>query len=173
MGISRRAILLGLAAVAVVVFIVSWAELVTGQIMIGFLQLPPIVLALLFLMALGNRALRRLGSRFALTSPEMAVIHVMMLLAAMISSRGLMEKLIPTMVGQNYFADATNKWATLYFPTIRKWLVPWDPAGSEKQWLAARFFEGLRTWEQLPWVQWLAPLAAWSVLVLVVVSGFT
>ncbi|HOQ27407.1 MAG TPA: hypothetical protein PLH36_01570, partial [Armatimonadota bacterium] len=126
MTLSTRAIFLGLVAVAVVVFIVSWAELVTGQIMIGFLQLPPVVLALLFLLVLVNRGVARWGGKMALNPQELAVIHVMMLLAAMISSRGLMEKLVPTLVGQNYFADSTNNWASLYFQHIAQWLVPWD-----------------------------------------------
>jgi hypothetical protein len=164
--LSTRAVILGLAAVAIVVFIVSWAELVTGQIMIGFLQLPPVVLALLFLLVLVNRGVARWGGKMALNPQELAVIHVMMLLAAMISSRGLMEKLVPTLVGQNYFADSTNNWASLYFQHIAQWLVPWDVKGGEKQWLAVRFFEGLRSWESLPWVAWLRPMLAWSVLVL-------
>ncbi|MDH7569602.1 MAG: hypothetical protein QHJ73_08460, partial [Armatimonadota bacterium] len=172
MNISWRAVGLGLIAVAVVVCIVSWAELFTGQIMIGFLQLPPVVLALLFLLVCANRWVGRWGRRLALNAQEMAVIHVMMLLAAMISSRGLMEDLIPTLVGQNYFADSTNNWATLYFPYIKKWLVPWDPAGGEKQWLAVRFFEGLRSWEKVPWAAWVRPLAVWSTLVLAVFFAY-
>jgi hypothetical protein len=170
--LSARGIILGLVAVAVVVFIVTWAELVTGQIMIGFLQLPPVVLALLFVLALVNRAVARWANRWALSAHDLAVIHIMMVVAAMISSRGLMEKLIPTLVGQNYFADETNKWAQLYFPFIKKWLVPWDPAGGEKQWLAVRFFEGLRSWESLPWVQWLVPMLAWSINILAVFFAY-
>src|SRR5262249_31943615 len=141
--ITARSLLLGLVAVAAVVFIVSWAELVTGQIMIGFLQLPPVVLSLLFLMVLLNRAVARSGRAWALAPPELAVVHLMMLVAAMISSRGLMEKLLPTLVGQNYYADETNNWASLYFPHVKQWLVPWNPTSGGKQWVAVRFFEGL------------------------------
>src|SRR5438128_2136103 len=52
-------LLLGTAAMTIVVLIVSWAELVTGKIMIGFLQLPPVVLPLLFLLVATNRGLGR------------------------------------------------------------------------------------------------------------------
>src|SRR5947207_780841 len=153
--ITPRAIILGLAAAAAVVFIVSWAELVTGQIMIGFLQLPPVVRALLFLLVLLNRAVARFGSQWALAPHELAVVHLMMLVAAMISSRGLMEKLIPTLVGQNYYADGTNNWANLYFPHVKPWMVPWNSSGGAKQWIAVRFFEGLRAGESLPWAEWI------------------
>ncbi len=165
--LTPRSLILGLAASAAVVFIVSWAELVTGQIMIGFLQLPPVVLALLFLVVLINRWAARWPGR-ALGRQELAVIHVMMLVAAMISSRGLMEKLLPTLVGQNYFADATNNWAGLFFPHIKGWMVPWDTAKGAKQWLVVRFFEGLRAGEGVPWAAWTGPLLAWTLLVLAV-----
>jgi len=68
MKLSLRSLLLGLGAVGVTVLIVSYAELVTGQIMIGFLQLPPVVVVLLFLLVLGNKAVRRLRARWATAS---------------------------------------------------------------------------------------------------------
>src|ERR671927_171637 len=70
-------LLLGTVAIAVVVLIVTWAELVTGKIMIGFLQLPPVVLPLLFMLVVVNMAARRVAPGAALTAPELAVIFVM------------------------------------------------------------------------------------------------
>src|SRR5207249_8122655 len=99
-------LLLGTAAMAAVVLIVSWAELVTGKIMIGFLQLPPIVLPLLFLLVVLNRAVARRAPDRALTAAEIAVAYLMMVLAAMITSRGAMQDLIPVLVGGYYYADA-------------------------------------------------------------------
>src|SRR2546421_6329559 len=96
-------LLLGTALIALVVVIVSWAELVTGKIMIGFLQLPPVVLPLLFLLVILNRALSQVAPRRALSAPEIALVFVMMLLASMIASRGVMEDLLPTLVGINYY----------------------------------------------------------------------
>src|SRR3712207_2165546 len=100
---------LGAIAIAAVVLIVSWAELVTGKIMIGFLQLPPVVLPLLFLLVALNRGVRRVAPRVVLSPPELTVIFVMMVLAAMIASRGVMEDLLPTLVGINYYAGA-ERW---------------------------------------------------------------
>jgi hypothetical protein len=70
-------LLVGTVAMAVVVLIVSWAELVTGKIMIGFLQLPPVALPLLFLLIVLNRGVRRWAPRAALAPAELAVIFVM------------------------------------------------------------------------------------------------
>src|ERR1041385_7964248 len=97
-----RALAVGAAGIVLVVLIVSWAELVTGKIMIGFLQLPPVVLPLLFLLVVLNRGLARLAPRAALSAPEITLIFVMMVLASMIASRGVMEDLLPTLSGLNY-----------------------------------------------------------------------
>jgi hypothetical protein len=167
-----RALAVGAAGIACVVLIVSWAELVTGRIMIGFLQLPPVVLPLLFLLVLLNRAVARRFPRRALSPPEVAIVYLMMMLAAMITSRGLMEDLIPVLVGGNYYADATNRWSELYYPHIPTWLVPWDPRGGPKQEVARAFYEGYFYGQPIPWARWVLPLAAWLVLIAAVFGAF-
>jgi hypothetical protein len=170
--LTARAILIGLLAVAVVCFLVSWAELVTGQIMIGFLQLPPVALTGLFLLALANKALRRLSARAGLRPPEIAAVYIMMILAAMLSSRGLMEDIIPMLVGVNYYANPGNRWQEIFFGNIPAGLVPWDPGGGALQPSAVGFFEGLREGEKIPWALWVGPLARWLVPVAAVFTAF-
>src|ERR1051325_11426076 len=109
-----RPLILGTVGIVVVVFIVTWAELVTGKIMIGFLQLPTVVLPLLFLLIVVNALVRRAAPRAALSAPEIAVIYLMMVIASMIASRGLMEDLLPTLVAVNYFASPSNHWKELF-----------------------------------------------------------
>ena len=149
-GISLRAIILGLAAVVAVCFIVAYAELVTMHIQIGFLQLPPVVVALLFFMVVLSRYAGKARERLRLNAQEMMTIYSMMLVAAMITSRGLMEKLIALLVAPNYYANDANRWQKLFFPYIKKWMVPWDPEGEPQQWLTLRFYEGLRQGETIP-----------------------
>ena len=162
---------IGVAGIAAVCFIVSYAELVSQKIQIGFLQLPPIALAMLFLLLLVNGAARRLHL-VGLSPQELALIYCMWLLAAMISSRGLIERFLPLLVGVNYYAEPTNGWDRLYFGFIKPPLVPWDTHGPAKQWLTTRFFEGLRAGEGVPWLPWLIPFAAWAVLVGAVFFAF-
>jgi hypothetical protein len=162
----------GLLGVVVVCLIVSWAELVTGQIMIGFLQLPPVVLAALFALALLTKAARRFAPRFALRPGELAVVYCMMLLAAMVSSRGLMEDLVPMLVGINYYANPGNRWEQLFYPYVPAWAVPWQPGLGIHQFPATAFYEGLREGERLPWALWLRPLGLWLILVGAVFAAF-
>lgn len=166
-----KVLAVGVPGIAAICCAVSWAELVTAHIQIGFLQLPPIVLAMLFALVLANAAARRLG-RLGLNSQEMAVIYTMWLLAAMVSSRGLMERLLPMLVGVNYLADDTNRWQQFFFPHVRPWLVPWHPAGEAKQAVATWFYEGLPRGEAIPWLSWLMPLAAWAVIVGAIFTAF-
>jgi hypothetical protein len=112
-GVSARGIALGLALVVVISFIVSYAELVTARILIGSQQLPPAVIAVFVLIILANIGLRRVSRRLRLSKTELTMIYCMMLLAALISARGIVEKLLPVLVTPNYFADSNNKWDEL------------------------------------------------------------
>ena len=172
MKLSPRALLLGLVGIIIVSFIVSWAELVTGQIMIGFLQLPPVAVAALFALVLLTRGVRMIAPRLALRPQEIAVVYLMMLIAAMLSSRGLMEDLIPTLVGINYYADPGNRWEQLFFGHIPQWAVPWDTGGGIRQFAATSFYEGLKEGEALPWGLWVGPLSRWLILVGAVFTAF-
>lgn len=142
------------------------------RIQIGFLQMPPAVIGLFFFIVLLNRLMRRLRTKLSLSAAELVMIYCMMLVASMISSRGIMEKIIPLLVTPNYFANNTNRWAELFYPHIKKWLVPFDPQGPAQQFVSVRFYERLRAGELVPWGAWALPLAAWGVLVLCIVFAF-
>lgn len=171
-GISLRAILIGVVLVLVVCFIVTWAELVNGRIQIGFLQMPPVVIGLFFFLMLANRAMQSIRVKLRLTAAELMMIYCMMLVAAMISSRGVMEKVIPLLLTTNYFANSSNRWQDLFFPNLKKWIVPFDPNGPPQQLISLRFWERLRAGEHIPWGAWAIPLTAWGVLVLLVIFAF-
>ncbi len=164
-AVTPRALLVGTVAILATVFIVAWAELVTGTIQIGFLQLPPVVVALLLLLCVINRALARIRASLPLSPRELTVVYCMMLLASMITSRGLMEDLIPMQVGVNYYATAANKWEDTFYPHLRQWMVPWDIHGGALQELAVGFYEGLRPGAAVPWQPWLMSTLPWLGLV--------
>ena len=153
-------------------FIVSYAELVIMRIQIGFLQMPPAVIGIFFFLVLVNKGMQRLRRSLGLSAAELMMIYCMMLVASMISSRGVMEKIIPLLVTPNYFANPANRWQELYYSHIKKWLVPFDPEGGGEQFVATRFYEKLRAGETIPWELWAIPLAAWGILVLLIIFAF-
>lgn len=170
--LSWRFLPLGVCCVIAICFIVSYAELVITYIQIGFLQLPPAVIGLFFFLVLCNRTLQRLSRRFGFSARELMCIYCMMLVASMISSRGVMEKLIPALIAVNYFANETNSWDTLFFPHIKPWLIPFSPEEKGQAPVAISFYEGLEAGDAIPWGLWLSPLCVWGVLVFLVFAAF-
>ncbi len=171
-GITFRGVLIGLVFVAVTCLCVCWAELVLKTIQIGFLQMPPAAIGIFFFLVLLNKGMRRLGRRLRLSSTELVMIYMMMVVACMVSSRGIMEKIIPLFVTSNYYANPSNQWTELFSPHLKKWIVAFDPSGPTQQPVTKAFFEGLRGGESIPWALWALPLACWGVLVLLVIFAF-
>ncbi len=171
-ALSLRALLIGIICVAITCVVVCFAELVSGSIQVGYLQLPPVVIGMLTLILGVQAVLSRISKRLQLRPHEIFTIYTMMLLASMISSRGLLEKLIPLLVVPDYFANTTNNWRSLFFSHIPKWAVPFNPHGKIDQYVASRFFDSLRPGERLPWNLWVVPLLAWGVFVIFMFTCF-
>ena len=170
MGVSLPALLLGICLLVLVCFIVSYAELVISYIQIGFLQFPPVVIGLFFFIVIINHIMTFLSQRLKFSSRELMLVYCMRLIAASISSRGLMAKLIPALVAVNYFANQSNNWADLFFPFVKDWLVPFDPNRKSEQKTVIDFYEG--TIDAIPWKAWMPPLWGWSVLVFLIFFAF-
>jgi hypothetical protein len=162
-GLSLRAVLVGLVFSICAVLIVSYAELVVKEIQIAICQFNPLALGLLAVLVALNGLVSWVLRRPFLRPHEILIVYTMTVLAAMIASRGLMEKLLPALVAINYFANPQNRWAEAFFPHIPKWLVPFDPKGMEAQPPAKYFYEGSKG--VVVWSEWLTPLLAWSVVV--------
>ncbi len=171
-GTSLRAVLIGILFVVAVCFIVSYAELVIRYIQIGFLQFPPVVIGVFFFLVLANVPLQKLSKRLKFSHQELMTVYCMMLMASMVSSRGLMEKLIPALVAVNYYANETNAWSELFFPHIKEWAVPFDPSKGELQEVSVGFYEKMEEWQSIPWDKWAVPLLVWGGLALIIFFGF-
>lgn len=172
MRFPLRGFTLGLAGVAIVCWVVTFAESVIAKIQIGFLQLPPVVLGILVGLVIVNRARFRLSGRLTLSNADLATAYSMMLVAAMVSSRGLMEKVLPVMIATNYYANPSNEWQRLFYPHIRKWLVAYNPDQAPLQVVATRFYERLRAGETIPWDLWAVPMAMWGAFALLIFGAF-
>ena len=165
-------LVVGLLAVVITCVMVCYAELVVGKIQIGFLQLPPVVVGMLVLLLGMQGLLKRFSKRLQLAPHEMFTVYTMMLLAAMVSSRGLLQKLIPLMVVPNYYATPENGWKDKFFKSIPSWAVPWDPNDAAKQDVTKHFYEHLPPGAHIPWQLWIVPLLAWGVFVALMFTAF-
>jgi len=118
---------------------------------------------LFFLIALlVNAALGKIKKSFALTSGELKVIYVMMLVACATPTMGMAAQLLPIITSPFYFARPENSWAELIQPHIKSWLYPNDKLSIKY------FYEGLPSWESsIPWSLWLKPLLIWGSFLIV------
>ncbi len=168
-GVRPRTYIIGLLCVAAIVFIVGYSELVASRygsiqaVLLGASHMPPSAMGVLIVILFGNSILRKVNPALKLLPSELAIIYFMMVCAALLSSFGLVCSLLPSLVGINYFANASNNWRERFFPYIKSWLVPWDPSGAEKQAVVKGFYEGLHFGEAFPWQEWVVPLVMWTI----------
>ena len=167
-----RAIVIGMIGVLGTAVVVTQAEMVLSSVRIGYLQMPPVALGLLLLLAMLGNLGRRISKRLMLSKTELLVVYIMMLVSAMVSSHGIAQKLVPLLVIPNYFADSSNGWQSMFGAHTPQGLVPYSPGGGASQPVAAYFYDKLPRGVDLPWHAWVTPLINWGVLVCLVVFSF-
>ena len=171
--VRGRAILLGCILTAVTAKLVTQAELVMAPpIHIGYLQFPPAALALMLVAIFLSRGLGLISKKLALSGSDLLIIYCMLLVATMVASHGVVQKLLPLLNTPNYFANSTNNWHKLYDPYIQPGLTPYNPRLGGQQPVATGFWNGLHHGEQLPWGPWIAPLLRWGALIVMVLFSF-
>ena len=157
-----RTFLVGVPLLAGLCVLSVYADMVTRVIQFGVLQMaPPVVVALLILVLI-NRGLLRLTKREWLNRGELVVIYAMLLVGAMVSTRGLMEKLIPALVYLPYFATRENRYNEMLTAHLPAWAVPFTPASATASPVVSGYFEGNGA---VPWAAWIGPLCAWFALI--------
>lgn len=171
-GVRGRALLIGALGVALTALLVTQAEMVLSSVRIGYLQFPPVALGLLLVAVAIGRGLRRVSARWGLSASDLLVIYCMVLVAAMVSSHGVVQKFIPLLVVENYLATNTNNWHDNFNRFILPSQVPFDPAGPDKQAVAAKYYEKLLRGETIPWSSWTVPVLNWGFLIFLVLFAF-
>ena len=109
-----------------------------------------------------NTALRIVKRSWALSTPELILVYIMMIVASVLPSEGLVANLLPIMTGAFYYATPENQWAELIHPYLPDWLVISDPLASKY------FYEGAPSGFPIPWGIWLRALLPWVVLMFAV-----
>jgi hypothetical protein len=112
------------------------------------------------LVAIINSAIGKLNRRAALTSPELKTVYIMMTISCAIPTMGLTAQILPILAAPFYYAIPENSWAEILQPHIKSWLVP------QGQRYIKYFYEGLPSWEDIPWGIWIKPLLIWGILLL-------
>lgn len=109
---------------------------------------------LLLFCLLVNPVLRWLGRGFS--ARELTTVWAMLAVSSGLASAGLLRFLVPTLPAVRYFATPENRWADLLWPLLPPGVVPTDDRA------LAWFYDGSPPGYGVPWAAWLAPIAAWS-----------
>ena len=168
-----RAFLVALPLLVAICFVSVYADMVSKTVQFGVLQLAPPAVAALFALALVSRGLGRLLRRELLSRADLLVVYVMLLVGVMVSTRGVVEKLIPPLAYLPYYgteANALHVYVTRHLPA---WAMPFTPSAAlTMPDTIRRYHEGLRPGETLPFGIWVGPLLVWFVLIACVVWVF-
>ena len=163
--VTPRALVVGVIGAAIACFVVSWAELVVTSIQIAICQFAPAAIGLLFVLVLGNLLVRSVARRLRLRPHEIIVIYLMILVASLSTSRGLLERWIPTLCAVDYYSTESNHFDKLFYRNIPQWSVIFDVRDQGPQRASIDFYEGLKPGRPIPWRLWLKPLSLWAIVI--------
>lgn len=169
-----RAFLVGLPLLIGVCIMSVYGDMVSKVIQFGVLQFAAPAIAVLVALAIANRLLLRWFKSDFLSRADLVTIYAMLVVGVLVSTRGVIEKLIPPLVFLPYYQTPENRWSQLLTQHLPGWAVPFVP--SAKYGLSPEVVRGF--WESnrsgtVPWSAWVGPLAAWFGLIMCVVIVFT
>ncbi|MFQ6130872.1 MAG: DUF6785 family protein [Armatimonadota bacterium] len=159
-GLSVRALTIAVLLLAVSLFWVRQAEMVSHACQITE-SVPPIpAVAGLILLAALSPLLRRVSRALRLRRGDILLVYAFLTIATPMASVGVVRMLFPCTTSLTYFAAPENDLAALqgYFP---KWMAPRDPE------VVRTLYEGAPD-ERVPWLAWIGPLGWWTLFFLAV-----
>ncbi|HEX8835203.1 MAG TPA: DUF6785 family protein [Abditibacteriaceae bacterium] len=164
-----RTFVVGIPLLIGICLLSVYADMVAKVVQFGVLQIPPAAIAFLFVLVLANRFFSKMVGRAWLNHAEVLVIYTMMLVGVMVSTRGVIEKLIPPLAYLPYFATRENKLNELLTSHLPQWAVPFVPTATPGSVPAhiTGYWEGSG---EVPWSVWFGPLVAWFGLILCVIT---
>ena len=165
-AITPRSLLIGTLAVVAICGLTPYNDFVLPDTSLSAVFLPLGLVLLQFLLIVGiNAPLHRFAPTAALTTPELAVVSLMMLIASALPNWGLMRFLVPTPVAYfflgSYDAAFWQAFSALQLPA---WLFPVDPgADGRASPIVTWFFNSVPDGQKIPWAAWARPAAVWGV----------
>ena len=163
-----RALLLGVLLAGFLGLATPYSDLFLRDSRLGTSHLPMGPLAILFVLVTTYNALaRRFLPRLAWRRTELLLIYCVLLASVSLASTGYGAWVTQVSAAPFYFANASNKWQSLFFKYIPDWMHPPDQG-----YIITGFFEGLASGQRIPWRAWLVPLGAWTIFTVLFLGAF-
>src|SRR5207244_9261223 len=87
------------------------------------------VIFCLFVLVSLNTLVRRLAPAWALRQSELLVVYTVLSLGSSMVGHDMLQVLLATLVHPFRYADDSNRWQTLFFQALPRWLTMDDEAG--------------------------------------------
>ncbi len=156
-----RSILIGAVLVPISVYFGNYAYVVTQALLWGQTSLLRGPVFVLFLIALLNLLIRKVGKRAGLQASEMLVIYSMVAVATGVSGFGMIQFLINILPAGGYYATPVNQYER-FLHWIPQWLVPHGHK------VVTDFYIGHASWLRPDVLAaWALPVTAWSLFLVV------
>lgn len=121
---------------------------------------------LILLIFLVNPFLRKIAKGAEFSTPELALIWIMIAASSAVPGYGMMEFLFPYLAAPLYFSTPENQWQEVILPHIPDWAYLSDKIAVKD------FFNGFSGGE-IPWSAWIAPAGFWIIFSLLFFFVFT
>jgi len=160
-GFTLRSVIIGAALSALLniacpycVLIMHNAGLTSDYITAGAVMLFFILVCML------NPLLKKFFPRFALSSSELVLIYIMMIVASAIPTWGLVTNMFHILTRPFYYATPENQWENLFLHYIPSWIAP------RERYVSRWFYEGSPPGKGIPWGPWVVPIFWWCALMI-------
>ena len=156
-GVSVRSLIVGTAIAAAIGAGAAYENLMISGSTMGFdysMGTALFVFALFVLIV--NPALYSISPLWQFSRSELATVFLLMMIACVLPTNGLVGPLIPAISGGLYYATVENGWMNSVIPVLSDWLLVSDHSS------VVGFYEGLSRGEVIPWRTWVEPLLFWS-----------
>jgi hypothetical protein len=157
--ITLRSVIIGLLLIPIACFWVSNSEMMTGVTEITSTAL--LIGAMFFLIVLIaiNFIILKFSPKIALTSQELLVIYVMVVMAMAINGIGMFGFLTPALLNPFWYNTQENEWAEFH-QYIPSWFIPQDGKAIKE------FYEGDSSFTRHIGA-WATPFMVWTIFVMV------
>jgi hypothetical protein len=169
--VHKRTLVLGAVLVAAISYLALYVDLVVKQMPMGVLQFAPGAVGAFFIVYGAIRVGKKMRILRWLNAADLLVLYFMLFIGVFVCTRGLLEKMIPTLVYPIGMANVSNSYKGLLFPHLNPSLVVGNPGGEPQQRVVAGFFSGLPR-QAVPYAEWIVPCTAWFGLFLLVIVSF-
>lgn len=162
-GITFRVIIIGLILIiANAYWLAVTSEFMEPQCLLTFVSLFFNAVFSLFVLVLVNMLLKKITPPHALSSQELLVLYIMVVMVSTIGGHTIMCFLIGTLAHPFRFATPENEWSELFWRYIPRWFTP--PTN-----VLDAYFEGESTFYTMEHIQgWLVPVIVWSAFIALV-----